>query len=358
MRATRLLLPLAVVTLAVAPVRAQTDTTAARPTAGVSGTSDRVATVPLPNGSGVFYYRSGRPGGVRIRSRAGRPAPTERGLRADDLRSALGDVEPGTREALRSGEPVTRLDLLRLELALRRALDDKLDGLRLQPYAADRDRVYRDGSGRPVVVVPGQGVTTLPQGFAPTQGTPAPTGQPSTPPRVEVPRSELAPVAPGAVTATEVERALLDAGLFRAVEVHFEFDEATLLPTAERALDTIGGVLVRYPSLEVGIGGHTDSIGSDAYNLQLSQARAAAVRAYLLVRFPGIAPERLAARGFGEAEPIATNANPTGRTLNRRVEFVVLNPEEVPTVEPEPVEDRLRRLIQEELREAREGDDG
>ncbi|RMF59783.1 MAG: OmpA family protein, partial [Bacteroidetes bacterium] len=69
--------------------------------------------------------------------------------------------------------------------------------------------------------------------------------------------------------------------------------------------------------------GHTDSTGPDDYNLRLSQARAEAVRAYLIERF-GIAPERLVARGYGESQPIADNVTATGRTLNRRVEFRVI----------------------------------
>lgn len=126
-----------------------------------------------------------------------------------------------------------------------------------------------------------------------------------------------------------VERRLLDTGAFRAFEVNFAFAESTLQPRATRTLDAVGAVLGRYPELRVEIGGHTDAIGTDTFNQQLSEARAEAVRAYLIDRFE-VAPDRLVARGYGEAQPIASNERRSGRALNRRVEFTVLNREAVP----------------------------
>jgi OOP family OmpA-OmpF porin len=72
----------------------------------------------------------------------------------------------------------------------------------------------------------------------------------------------------------------------------------------------------------VEVDGHTDSRGSDAHNLDLSQRRAAAVRQYLVGH--GIAPERLEAQGFGESKPVADNDTAHGMALNRRVELNVL----------------------------------
>jgi len=72
--------------------------------------------------------------------------------------------------------------------------------------------------------------------------------------------------------------------------------------------------------VEVEIRGYTDNIGSWKYNLRLSQKRAEAVRQYLINR--GIDPKRLRAVGYGEANPIATNATAKGRAENRRIEFV------------------------------------
>lgn len=141
-----------------------------------------------------------------------------------------------------------------------------------------------------------------------------------------VPRSSLAD-DPGVntdpeVTPEVVERAILDTGLFRTSRVFFAFGEADLLPVSRGVLDTISDVLLRYPELRIQVGGHTDAISSDAFNLELSQRRAASVVDYLVAS--GIDRRQLEAVGYGEARPVATNETETGRALNRRVEFVVL----------------------------------
>lgn len=125
-----------------------------------------------------------------------------------------------------------------------------------------------------------------------------------------------------------VERRLLDSGVFRGFEVNFAFGESTLQPRATRTLDAVGKVLQRYPDLRLEIGGHTDAIGTEAFNQRLSEARAEAVRTYLIDRFD-LSPDRLVARGYGESQPVASNDERSGRALNRRVEFKVLNPEAV-----------------------------
>lgn len=122
-------------------------------------------------------------------------------------------------------------------------------------------------------------------------------------------------------TVEVVERSLLDTGLFTAVQVVFEFDSHTLLPAAYPTLNTLAEVLRRNPEVSLDIVGHTDSVGSADYNLALSQRRAASVATY--IRTLGIRTERLQAKGRGESYPVAENNSPTGRTLNRRVEFVV-----------------------------------
>jgi len=161
---------------------------------------------------------------------------------------------------------------------------------------------------------------------------PADTVRIETPVRDTVTVTDSVRVAPDTVREARVEtveRRLLDTGAFRAFEVNFAFGESTLQPRATRTLDAVGAVLGRYPDLRVEIGGHTDAVGADAFNQRLSEARAEAVRAYLIDRF-GVAPDRLAARGYGEGQPIASNDSRSGRALNRRVEFTVLNPEAVP----------------------------
>jgi outer membrane protein OmpA-like peptidoglycan-associated protein len=105
--------------------------------------------------------------------------------------------------------------------------------------------------------------------------------------------------------------------------VYFDFAKATLrLPQSAEALQAAYQILKDNPSIKVEIGGHTDSKGSDEYNLKLSDARAASVVEYL-VKTLGVDPARLTSRGYGEAKPVATNDTDEGRQLNRRVEFVI-----------------------------------
>lgn len=101
--------------------------------------------------------------------------------------------------------------------------------------------------------------------------------------------------------------------------VTFEASAARLTAEGRQTLDGVAETLAGQAELKVEIAGHTDDIGSDAYNLLLSQQRADAVRAYLIEK--GIAAERLTAVGYGEIEPVATNETEDGRKANRRVEF-------------------------------------
>lgn len=103
-------------------------------------------------------------------------------------------------------------------------------------------------------------------------------------------------------------------------QVHFEQDRAVIRPVSYSILNVVAQVLSDYPDTAVEVQGHTDSVGNDAYNLELSQARADSVRAYLIER--GIASARLTARGYGETRPIESNRTSRGRAINRRVEFV------------------------------------
>ncbi len=101
-------------------------------------------------------------------------------------------------------------------------------------------------------------------------------------------------------------------------DVLFDFDRSTLRPEASAILAPALEMLRADPKMNVDIEGHTDWIGSDAYNQGLSQRRAQAVVEWLVAR--GIARERISAVGRGESEPIATNQTSSGRQLNRRVE--------------------------------------
>lgn len=110
--------------------------------------------------------------------------------------------------------------------------------------------------------------------------------------------------------------------------VNFAFDRHDLTPSAQRILDDAVDAMIGQPTMRVELAGHTDSIGTNGYNLRLSQRRADAAKRYMVSR--GIAPSRLVTRGYGETEPIAPNTtpdgqdNPEGRALNRRTELRVL----------------------------------
>jgi OmpA-OmpF porin, OOP family len=105
-----------------------------------------------------------------------------------------------------------------------------------------------------------------------------------------------------------------------AVALHgvtFDNDSATLTPASGPLLDHVAADLKRHPRLKVELRGYTDNVASTEYNLQLSQRRADAVRDYLISR--GAGQDQLTAKGFGEADPIASNNTPMGRLANRRV---------------------------------------
>ncbi len=101
----------------------------------------------------------------------------------------------------------------------------------------------------------------------------------------------------------------------------FEFGSAELTPALRTLLDTGAGILLRNPTILMTIEGHTDSVGSDAFNLALSDARAQAGADYLINL--GIPSGRLTAVGFGETRPIADNDTAEGRRQNRRLEFTL-----------------------------------
>jgi outer membrane protein OmpA-like peptidoglycan-associated protein len=104
-------------------------------------------------------------------------------------------------------------------------------------------------------------------------------------------------------------------------DVLFDFNEASLKPGAREKLAKVSGILLAYPSLHLTVEGHTDSVGTDDYNLKLSQKRADAVRDYLTSN--GINGDNIQATGLGKEGPVASNDTAAGRQQNRRVEMVV-----------------------------------
>jgi OOP family OmpA-OmpF porin len=105
--------------------------------------------------------------------------------------------------------------------------------------------------------------------------------------------------------------------------VDFEFNSSQLTAPAQGTLDEVAAALASQPELNVEIDGYTDSTGAAAYNLHLSQRRAESVRTYLIGK--GVSDANLTAKGYGKANPIATNDTTEGRALNRRVAFEVTN---------------------------------
>lgn len=110
--------------------------------------------------------------------------------------------------------------------------------------------------------------------------------------------------------------------LMRLNNVYFDYGEATLREAASLELNRIAKILTAQPALKLEVQGHTDTDGSAAFNLQLSQQRANAVLAHLTEQ--GVQPEQLQAKGYGEAKPVADNATEEGKQENRRVEIQVL----------------------------------
>lgn len=102
----------------------------------------------------------------------------------------------------------------------------------------------------------------------------------------------------------------------------FDFDSYALRYEAQQDLSLIADILMQYPATNIVVAGHTDSIGSEEYNQQLSQYRAKAVADHLVSR--GVQPQRLRYIGYGESRPATSNSTEQGRRLNRRVELEIV----------------------------------
>ena len=105
--------------------------------------------------------------------------------------------------------------------------------------------------------------------------------------------------------------------------VKFEFDSDRLTAEAQQILDGVALTLQAYPKISVEVEGHTDNIGSESYNLGLSERRAIAVKRYLSEH--GVAARRMTPVGYGETRPIESNETDAGRENNRRVELHVVD---------------------------------
>lgn len=130
--------------------------------------------------------------------------------------------------------------------------------------------------------------------------------------------------------AEEMEKVLGDAEVRREGEgivinfkekVLFAYNEAALSGTSQTNLEKLSNILKKYPETNIQIIGHTDSKGSASYNNNLSERRATAVAGFL--RGQSIPAARITTMGMGESDPVASNDSDEGRSLNRRVEFVI-----------------------------------
>lgn len=106
------------------------------------------------------------------------------------------------------------------------------------------------------------------------------------------------------------------------IRVNFDFDKSNIRKEDVADLEKAVAFVKKYPDSKVALEGHTDSRGTDKYNLKLSQRRADAVKKYLVDK--GEKADRISAEGKGEAYPIATNKTDKGRFENRRVEVLII----------------------------------
>ncbi len=168
----------------------------------------------------------------------------------------------------------------------------------------------KDGSGA-CVVTSGQVLPECAGGKAPAAPASAAPARPAAP---AYPAAPAAPAAPARPAPASVRAAIVI-----QADALFDFDKSVLRPDGRKSIDDamakMGGV-----DLEMVIAtGHTDSIGTDAYNQKLSERRAAAVKSYLVSR--GIPASKITTIGKGESQPVATNKTAEGRQKNRRVDI-------------------------------------
>lgn len=124
------------------------------------------------------------------------------------------------------------------------------------------------------------------------------------------------------IPGTTVERIDDETLIVRfASDVLFAVDSASLSGGSEATLSEVSGVVREFDKTAVIIQGHTDSTGSDQYNQALSERRAGSVRSYMSNQ--GVNPARMAAEGYGETQPIASNESASGRAQNRRVSMML-----------------------------------
>jgi OOP family OmpA-OmpF porin len=152
---------------------------------------------------------------------------------------------------------------------------------------------------------------------------PEPAPPPPTPPPVKEPEPAL-PLPPPVEEmkkVPEVEQKILEKGRV-TLNVEFDFNKAVVKPKYYKDIQSVAEVMKKYPDLKIVIEGHTDNVGGEKYNLNLSQKRAEAIKNIMVTKY-NVEPSRLTAKGFGYSKPIASNSTKEGRQKNRRVEAAV-----------------------------------
>jgi outer membrane protein OmpA-like peptidoglycan-associated protein len=193
----------------------------------------------------------------------------------------------------------------RVEIA-KAVAEKKVAEAQIQQAAEERDRVLLDARTREAQRAQDEAVRAAQQAQVATSQAHAATSQ------VQQLQQELA-----ALKTQQTDRGLV----LTLGDVLFETGKADLRPGALRNLYPLVTFLQKYPERRVLIEGHTDSVGSEAYNLDLSQRRADAVRDFLLQN--GVNAAQLTTRGYGKASPVASNDTAEGRQQNRRVELII-----------------------------------
>jgi OOP family OmpA-OmpF porin len=192
------------------------------------------------------------------------------------------------------------------------SVDNWVSGTGLPWKNGTNELCWRDGVWTPATGL--QGCDGVP---APAAPTPAPAPRPAPAP---APAAAPAP-APAAAPPVVVAAPTSEKVTF-AADAFFDFDKSVLKPEGRAKLDDLVGKMSGL-NLEVIIAvGHTDSVGSDAYNQKLSIRRSEAVKAYLVSK--GVEKNRVYTEGKGEKQPVADNKTAEGRAKNRRVEIEVV----------------------------------
>jgi outer membrane protein OmpA-like peptidoglycan-associated protein len=150
----------------------------------------------------------------------------------------------------------------------------------------------------------------------PAPPKPAPPPPPPPPPAPPKPAPPPPPPPPPAPPPKVIDKMTL--------QVLFDFDKATLTEADLKELPKAVAFVKKYPGAKIRLDGYTDSIGTDAYNMKLSERRATAVKNYL-IKEAGVDSSKITAVGHGEADPVADNKTAQGRAKNRRVEISILS---------------------------------